>query len=101
MTTNLLDCYIGIYLHVLADALGSIGVIVSTILIEHFGWTGFDPIASIFIAGLIFISVIPLLRHSTGVLMLIISDDMIGNIDNALQEVMSSNNLLLTYQYQR
>ena len=79
----------GIYLHVLADALGSIGVIVSTILIEHFGWTGFDPIASIFIAGLIFMSVIPLLRHSTGVLMLIISDDMIGNIDIALQEVMS------------
>jgi len=29
----------GIYLHVLADTLGSVGVIISTLLINQFGWT--------------------------------------------------------------
>ncbi|KAJ2539267.1 hypothetical protein EV175_006365, partial [Coemansia sp. RSA 1933] len=50
----------GVFLHVLADTLGSVGVIISTLLIRQFGWTGFDPLASIAIAVLIFASVVPL-----------------------------------------
>ncbi|POW08243.1 hypothetical protein PSTT_07719 [Puccinia striiformis] len=53
----------GVFLHVMADTLGSVGVIISTLLIERYGWTGFDPIASIFIALLIFASVVPLERQ--------------------------------------
>jgi len=44
----------------MADTLGSVGVIVSTLLIQLYGWTGFDPIASLFIATLIVASVVPL-----------------------------------------
>jgi solute carrier family 30 (zinc transporter), member 5/7 len=50
----------GVFLHVMADTLGSVGVIVSTLLIQLYGWTGFDPIASLFIATLIVASVVPL-----------------------------------------
>ena len=40
----------GAFLHILADTLGSVGVIISTILMDQFGWQRADPIASIFIA---------------------------------------------------
>ncbi|XP_074640570.1 zinc transporter 7-like [Tubulanus polymorphus] len=59
----------GVFLHILADTLGSVGVIISSALIHHFGWMIADPICSIFIAILIGISVIPLLRDSVGILM--------------------------------
>ncbi|KAJ2716041.1 hypothetical protein H4R19_000875 [Coemansia spiralis] len=64
----------GVFLHVMADTLGSVGVIVSTLLIQQFGWTGFDPLASIAIAGLIFASVVPLVRDSMHMLLLRLPD---------------------------
>lgn len=54
----------------MADTLGSVGVIISTLLIQFYGWTGFDPIASLFIAILIAASVIPLVIDSGKVLCL-------------------------------
>ncbi|KAG9128131.1 putative zinc transporter msc2 [Ceratobasidium sp. 392] len=60
----------GVFLHVMADTLGSVGVIVSTLLIQWYGWTGFDPIASLFIAILIAASVIPLVIDCAKVLSL-------------------------------
>lgn len=45
----------GIFLHILADTLGSVGVIVSSILIQAFGWMMADPVCSMFIAILIMI----------------------------------------------
>lgn len=59
----------GIFLHILADTLGSVGVIISSLLIRFFGWHIADPICSMIIAVLISISVIPLLRDSIGILM--------------------------------
>lgn len=59
----------GIFLHILADTLGSVGVIISSLLIRFFGWNIADPICSMIIAILITISVIPLLRDSIGILM--------------------------------
>jgi hypothetical protein len=43
----------GVFLHVLADTLRSVGVILSTLLIQYYGWTEFDRIASPFISILI------------------------------------------------
>lgn len=54
----------------MADTLGSVGVIISSVLIEQFGWYIADPICSIFIAVLIFVSVLPLLKNSAVVLLL-------------------------------
>ncbi|XP_065763999.1 zinc transporter 7 isoform X1 [Muntiacus reevesi] len=59
----------GVFLHILADTLGSIGVIASAIMMQNFGLMIADPICSILIAMLIVISVIPLLRESVGILM--------------------------------
>ncbi|XP_071116846.1 zinc transporter 7-like [Haliotis cracherodii] len=59
----------GVFLHILADTLGSVGVIISSALIHFFGWMVADPICSMFIAILIGISVLPLLRDSIGILM--------------------------------
>ncbi|CAE6482074.1 unnamed protein product [Rhizoctonia solani] len=52
------------------DTLGSVGVIISTLLIQWYGWTGFDPIASLFIAILIAASVVPLVIDCAKVLSL-------------------------------
>ena len=54
----------------MADTLGSVGVIISTLLIQFYGWTGFDPIASLFIAVMIAASVIPLVVDCARVLSL-------------------------------
>ena len=59
----------GVFLHILADTLGSVGVIVSAILMHLFGWMIADPICSIFIAIMIGMSVWPLISESTGILM--------------------------------
>ncbi|GAA0135655.1 cation diffusion facilitator family transporter [Paenibacillus sp. YSY-4.3] len=41
------------YLHVLGDALGSVGAILAGIIMYFFGWYIFDPIISVFVALLI------------------------------------------------
>ncbi|VDB88598.1 unnamed protein product [Peniophora sp. CBMAI 1063] len=78
----------GVFLHVMADTLGSVGVIISTLLIQFYGWTGFDPIASLFIAILIAASVIPLVIDTGKVLALDITHRS-GDIEHALGELTS------------
>jgi zinc transporter 5/7 len=77
----------GVFLHILADTMGSVGVIISTLLIQYTGWTGFDPIASIVIAVLIFASVVPLLKHTGSVLLLQTEAGMVNSIQMALNEI--------------
>lgn len=59
----------GAWLHVLSDALGSVGTIVAGILVWLFHWNLADPIASLIIAVLIVLSSWGLLRESVAVLM--------------------------------
>ncbi|HEX5579990.1 MAG TPA: cation diffusion facilitator family transporter [Gemmatimonadaceae bacterium] len=59
----------GAWLHVLSDALGSVGVIVSGVLIWAFGWRWADPAASVAIALLVVLSSWNLLRETVSVLM--------------------------------
>jgi zinc transporter 5/7 len=63
-----------------------VGVIISTILIQLYGWTGFDPIASLFIAVLIAASVIPLVMDTAKILSLDVSNRE-TSIQKALAEV--------------
>uniref|UniRef100_A0A4X2M6L9 Zinc transporter n=1 Tax=Vombatus ursinus TaxID=29139 RepID=A0A4X2M6L9_VOMUR len=77
----------GVFLHILADTLGSIGVIVSTILIEQFGWFFADPLCSLFIAVLIFLSVIPLIKDACQVLLLRLPPENEKEINVALEKV--------------
>ncbi|XP_056636452.1 zinc transporter 7 [Diorhabda carinulata] len=59
----------GVFLHILADTLGSVGVIVSAVLMSMFGWMIADPICSMFIAILIAVSVLALIKDSIMILM--------------------------------
>jgi zinc transporter 5/7 len=63
-----------------------VGVIISTLLIQFYGWTGFDPIASLFIAILIAASVIPLVMDTGKVLALDVAERDV-DIQRALTEV--------------
>lgn len=51
-------------LHVLGDLLGSVAALVSGIVILYSGWTPIDPLLSLFIAGLILVSAIRVLREA-------------------------------------
>lgn len=59
----------GVFLHVLGDALGSVGAIVAGVLIMWTGWHWVDPVTSILIGLLILISSFDLVRESVDVLM--------------------------------
>ncbi|XP_062308664.1 zinc transporter 7 isoform X1 [Osmerus eperlanus] len=59
----------GVFLHIVADTLGSIGVIISAILMQKYDLMIADPVCSMLISILIGVSVVPLLRESIGILM--------------------------------
>ncbi|XP_070687892.1 zinc transporter 7 isoform X1 [Pempheris klunzingeri] len=59
----------GVLLHIMADTLGSVGVIISALLMQKYDLMIADPICSMLIALLIGVSVVPLLRESIGILM--------------------------------
>jgi cobalt-zinc-cadmium efflux system protein len=59
----------GAFLHAASDALGSVGALVAGLLVLTRGWTLADPLASVFIAVLVAIAGIGLLRDTLHVLM--------------------------------
>ncbi len=75
------------FLHVLADTLGSVGVIISTFLMQTFDLKIADPICSIFIAVLIFMSVIPLVKETTVILLLRTPRELQKELGISLQKV--------------
>ncbi|KZV17235.1 hypothetical protein F511_20766 [Dorcoceras hygrometricum] len=84
----------GIFLHVLADTMGSVGVVVSTLLIKYKGWLIADPACSIFISVLIILSVIPLLRNSAEILMQRVPRFCEYELKEALNKVMKVKGVL-------
>lgn len=89
---------VGVFLHVLADTLGSIGVIVSTFLIEQFGWFIADPVCSLFIAVLIFLSVIPLIKDACQVLLLRLPPEYEKELHLALEKVLCVISSLFSFK---
>src|SRR5687768_1399224 len=59
----------GAYLHVMGDALGSVGALAAAAVIALTGWTQADPIASILLSILILVGAARLLRDSTDILL--------------------------------
>lgn len=59
----------GAYLHVLGDALGSVGALTAAMIIAFTGWTVADPLVSILLSLLILIGAWRLLRESTDILL--------------------------------
>jgi cobalt-zinc-cadmium efflux system protein len=56
----------GAYLHMLADALVSAGVVVAGLLIAFTGWLWIDPVTSLIVAALIFLATADMARESAG-----------------------------------
>jgi cobalt-zinc-cadmium efflux system protein len=59
----------GALAHMLADALGSVGAMISAGLVLGFGWSAADPIVSMLIGGLVLFGAWGILRESTAVLL--------------------------------
>ena len=59
----------GAYLHVLADALGSVGVLIAALLIAVTGRSIWDPVVSLSISVLIVLSSVRLIRESVNIFM--------------------------------
>lgn len=57
------------FLHVIGDMLGSVGAIVAALCVMFFEWNWADPIASVIVAFLVFISGIRVTRDSLHILM--------------------------------
>uniref|UniRef100_A0A3Q2Q712 Zinc transporter n=1 Tax=Fundulus heteroclitus TaxID=8078 RepID=A0A3Q2Q712_FUNHE len=72
----------GVLLHIIADTLGSVGVIISALLMQKYELMIADPICSMLISILIGVSVVPLLKESIGILM----QRTPPSLDNALPE---------------
>lgn len=54
MLSDLNVClFVGVFLHIVADTLGSVGVIISALLMQNYGLMIADPICSMLIAMLI------------------------------------------------
>lgn len=81
------DNMYGIYLHIMADALGSVAVVISTLCVRYFGWSGFDPLASCTIAILIFASAIPLVFSSGKKLLLSLPGDVEYTVRDTLSGI--------------
>lgn len=79
----------GIFLHILADTLGSVAVVISTILVHFYEWPGFDPLASCIIAILIFVSAIPLVSSTAKMLLLSLPADVEYSLRDTLAGVSS------------
>jgi len=77
----------GIYLHVMADALGSVAVIISTILIKYQGWNGWDALGGIIVSVLILLTAIPLVKSTGLKLLLTLPDDVEYKVRATLQEI--------------
>lgn len=77
----------GIYLHVLADTLGSASVVVSTVLTYFTGHSFWDQLASVFISVLILASSKPLIFSAARRLLLSIPDSVEYNLRNTLSGI--------------
>ncbi|KAK5162631.1 hypothetical protein LTR04_003213 [Oleoguttula sp. CCFEE 6159] len=78
----------GIFLHILSDLLGSAAVIVSTLLhLYVYPWYGWDPLATIVIAVLIFVAAIPLVISTGKKLILSLPSETEYSLREALQGV--------------
>uniref|UniRef100_A0A0K0DS87 Proton-coupled zinc antiporter SLC30A5 n=1 Tax=Strongyloides stercoralis TaxID=6248 RepID=A0A0K0DS87_STRER len=84
----------GVFLHVLADTLGSVFVIISTILIQIFGWTFVDPLCSLVLSMLILGSVYPLLKDATVTLMQGVSDEEVFEYEGCLEKILTIEGVL-------
>ena len=84
----------GVYLHVLADTLGSVAVIISSLLIQYKEWYLSDPICSILISLLILGSSVPLIQQTALQLVQRIPNELEGPLQHQLNHIRSNPSVI-------
>ena len=74
---------------IVADTLGSIGLIISSLFMKNWGTVLLDPLCSLLIAALIMKSVIPLMKDNARILLLTVPIGMERNVQQALLQLLS------------
>ncbi|KAJ3296445.1 hypothetical protein HDU79_006676 [Rhizoclosmatium sp. JEL0117] len=90
----------GLFLHVLGDALGSVGVIISSLIImfANGSWRYYmDPLISLLISGLIISSAIPLVRSASFILLQGVPANV--SMDKLRQEISSLAGVLDVHEF--
>ena len=88
-----------IYIHILADTLGSVAVLISAFLIKYYKLHISDPICSLFISSMNIFSTIPVLKNASMTLLHIPSEKIIKKkkkIEKSIKNIKYGNNSKLT-----
>ena len=84
----------GVYLHILADLLGSFGVIVSSFLIDNWNLLIADPICTLLVSALILLTVLPLLRDSASILSMSAPPELEQKVKKAINDILELNGVI-------
>lgn len=84
----------GIFLHVMADLMGSVAVVVSTLLTMYTGWTWWDAVAGMAVSVLIAMAAWPLLKSSARNLLLGIPAGTEYNLRNTLAGIVQQRGVV-------
>jgi zinc transporter 5/7 len=82
-----------IYIHIVADALGSVSVLISSFLIRYYGLNFTDPLCSLFISFMILYSAWPVLKSSSSTLLHLLPDE----LDSKKSKIENSVKMLIFY----
>ena len=83
-----------IYIHILADTLGSVAVLISSFLVKYYKLYISDPICSLFISAMIIFSTIPVLKNASMSLLHIPNDKIIKKkkkIEQSIKSIICGN----------
>lgn len=84
----------GIFLHVMADLMGSVAVVISTLLTMYTGWTWWDAVAGMAVSVLIAMAAWPLLKSSARNLLLSIPPTTEYNLRNTLAGIVQQRGVV-------
>ena len=80
-----------IYIHILADTLGSVAVLISSFLVKYYKLYISDPICSLFISAMIIFSTVPVLKNASMSLLHIPNEKIIKKKKKIEQSIKSIN----------
>lgn len=89
----------GVFLHVMGDALGNIGVIATALFIwkTDFWWRYyFDPVVSLFITGIIFSSALPLVKSASKILLQAVPKGI--SLDQVKEDILSIKGVVSVHE---
>lgn len=90
----------GVLIHVIGDALGSVGVIVTALVIKYTSWeyrTLVDPICSLFICLILVYGTLPLVKHSSQILLQNVPSSLSAN--DIVQELLKINGVVGIHEF--